>query len=151
MVSVIHKYADMQKFLTGEYLQAHSTYAPLVLRVATGLVFAMHGYQKLSGGVEGVAGFLGSLGFPLPGIFAIILIAVELLGGIALILGIGTRLAAKLAAIVALVTLLTVHVSKGFFVSTGGYEFILLLLAASVSLMLTGPGKWALGDYFRRQ
>jgi len=141
----------MPKILTGEYLHAYAGYAPLVLRVATGFVFAMHGYQKFSGGLAGVTGFLASLGFPLPEVFAVILIAVELLGGIALIVGLGTRVAAKLTTIVALVALLTVHISKGFFISDGGYEFIMLLLAASVSLMLTGGGKWALDDFFRKQ
>lgn len=142
----------MQRFITGEYLGAYSGFAPLVLRVATGAVFAVHGYQKLTQmGVEGVAGFLTSLGFPIPAVFAVILIAVELLGGIALILGVATRPAAKLLAIVAFVAFFTVHMTKGFFISDGGYEFIMLLFAASVSLMLTGPGKWALGEYFRKQ
>ncbi len=141
----------MHRFLTGEYMSAYSGFAPLVLRVATGAVFAMHGYQKFSGGLEGVTGFLTSLGFPIPAVFAVILIAVELVGGIALILGLATRPVAKLAAIVAFVGFLTVHVSNGFFISANGYEFIMLLFAASVSLMITGPGKWALDDYFRKQ
>lgn len=141
----------MPKLLTGEYLNAYAGYAPLVLRVATGLVFAMHGYQKFQGGLEGVTGFLTSLGFPLAGVFAVILIAVELLGGIALILGLATRVVAKLCAIVAFVAFLTVHVSNGFFISNGGYEFIIVLFAASVSLMLTGGGKWALDNYFNKQ
>lgn len=119
-------------------------YAPLVLRVAVGLIFAMHGWQKLQGGVEATAGFLGTLGFPAASLFAVVLIAVELLGGIALILGVFTHVAAKLLAIVAIVGLVTVHLGKGFFIASGGYEFILLLLAASLSLMITGPGKWAL-------
>lgn len=132
-------------------MSAYSGFAPLVLRVATGAVFAMHGYQKFSGGLEGVTGFLTSLGFPIPAVFAVILIAVELVGGIALILGVATRLAAKLSAIVAIVALFTVHASKGFFISDGGYEFIMLLFAASVSLMITGPGRWALDDLLRKQ
>ncbi len=141
----------MPKLLTGEYLSAYSGYGPLVLRVATGLVFAMHGYQKFTGGLEGVTGFLTSLGFPIPGVFAVILIAVELVGGIALILGLCTRVVAKLCAIVALVAFFTVHMSNGFFISAGGYEFIIVLFAASVSLMLTGGGKLALDNYFSRQ
>lgn len=119
-------------------------YAPLILRVATGLVFAMHGYQKLTQmGVEGVAGFLGGIGFPLASVFAVILIAVELLGGAALIVGFMTHWAAKLTAVVALVALITVHLSKGFFISNGGVEFILVLLAASISLMITGAGAYS--------
>jgi putative oxidoreductase len=142
----------MPHLLTGEYLSAYAGYAPFFLRVATGLVFAMHGYQKLTQmGIDGVSGFLSSLGFPLPMAFAFILIAVELVGGIALILGAFTRITAKLCAIVALVALVTVHLSKGFFISNGGYEFILLIFAASLSLMLTGAGAWAVDNVLRKQ
>jgi len=125
-------------------------FAPMVLRIATGLIFAMHGYQKLSGGLEGTTGFLASLGFPMASVLAVILIAVELLGGIALILGLFTHWAAKLTAVVALVALFTVHVSKGFFLATGGYEFIILLLAASISLMITGAGSYSLDGMMRK-
>ena len=119
-------------------------YAPFILRVATGLIFAAHGWQKLQMGVPGVSGFLAGLGFPLPDLFAVLLIAAELVGGILLILGAFTHWVAKILAVVALVALVTVHLGNGFFVSGGGYEFILLILAASVSVMITGPGKWAL-------
>lgn len=119
-------------------------FASFFLRVVTGLVFAMHGWQKLQGGIPGVAGFLGTLGFPAPELFAVLLIAGELGGGILLIVGLYTHWAAKVTAFIALVALLTVHVSKGFFLSTGGFEFIILLLAASVSIMVMGAGKWSL-------
>lgn len=125
-------------------MSAWSGYAPLVLRLATGAIFAMHGYQKLQGGLAGTTGFVSSLGFPMPEVFAVLLIAAELVGGIFLILGFLTRLAAKALAIVSLFALFLVHLANGFFMATGGYEFILLLLAASVSLMLTGAGKWSL-------
>ncbi|HEY4488920.1 MAG TPA: DoxX family protein [Candidatus Paceibacterota bacterium] len=124
--------------------------APLVLRVVVGLIFAMHGWQKLTGGVEGTAGFLGSLGFPLPMLMAVLLIAAELGGGILLILGIFTHWISKVLAFVALIALLTVHVTQGFFVNEGGFEFIILIFAATVSLAITGPGKWALGRMVNR-
>lgn len=125
--------------------------APLVLRVAVGLVFFMHGWQKLSGGVDGTAGFLGSLGFPAPEVFAVLLIAAELVGGLMLILGLFTHWTAKVLAFVALVALLTVHASKGFFMATGGYEFILLILATSVSLIFLGPGMWSVDGMMRKR
>jgi putative oxidoreductase len=125
-------------------------YAPLILRVVTGAIFLLHGWQKLEMGVPGVTGFLGSLGFPIPGFFAIVLIAAEILGGLFLILGLFTHWAAKITAFVALVALLTVHIGNGFYASEGGYEFILLILAAAVSVMITGPGKWALDSKFRK-
>ena len=134
----------MQKLLTGSYMSAWSDYAPLVLRLATGTIFALHGLQKLQGGLPGTTGFVSSLGFPMPEVFAVLLIAAELGGGILLILGLLTRLAAKALVIVSLFALFLVHFANGFFMATGGYEYILLLLAASVSLMLTGGGKWSL-------
>lgn len=121
------------------------------LRVVTGLIFAMHGYQKLAGGVDGVAGFLGSLGFPIPMVMAVLLIAAELGGGILLILGAFTHWSAKILVIVSTVALVTVHLDKGFFLKTGGYEFILLLLAASFSIMITGPGCWAVDGWLKNK
>lgn len=125
--------------------------APLILRVVLGAVFAMHGWQKLTGGVEGVSGFLGGLGFPMPELFAILLIAAELGGGILLILGLFTHWASKVLAVVALVALVTVHLGKGFFVADGGYEFILLILAATVSVLITGPGKYSLDQGMKKR
>ncbi|MEA2701618.1 MAG: putative oxidoreductase [Candidatus Parcubacteria bacterium] len=123
--------------------------APLVLRVATGLIFAMHGWQKLGGGLDGVATFLGGLGFPAPMLMAVLLVAAELGGGLLLILGVLTHWVAKILAFVALIAFLTVHMSSGFFIAEGGYEFIILIFAACVSLAITGPGKWALGRALR--
>jgi putative oxidoreductase len=118
--------------------------APLVLRAALGLVFLMHGYQKVfTMGIAGVSGFLGSLGFPMPVAFAYILAYGELIGGVLLIAGLLTHWVSKFNIVVALVALLTVHLSKGFFISDGGFEFILLILAASISLMITGAGKYS--------
>lgn len=141
----------MQNLMTCSYLNRWQGYAPLVLRVVTGIVFGLHGLQKLQGGLPATAGFLSSLGFPMPELFAALLIAAELGGGILLVLGLLTRWAAKAVTLVALVALFFVHLPNGFFLATGGYEFILLLLAASVSLMLTGAGKWSLDRMLWKQ
>lgn len=121
-----------------------SDWALLILRVVAGLIFFMHGYQKLTMmGVDGVTGFLTSLGFPLAGFFAVVLIATELVGGLALIVGLGTRWAASLNTITTAVAFFTVHVSKGFFVGTGGYEFIIILCAVALSIVILGAGKYS--------
>lgn len=125
-------------------------WAPLVLRVATGLVFAMHGWQKLQGGVPAVAGFLGMLGFPVPELFAVLLIAAELGGGVMLIVGLYTHWAGKILAFVALMAFATVHMKNGFFLASGGYEYIIVLFAAAFSLMITGPGKWSLDHKMKK-
>jgi putative oxidoreductase len=118
--------------------------APLVLRLAVGSIFAYHGYQKLTQmGIDGVAGFLGPMGFPMPEAFAVILIAVELIGGIFLILGAFTHWSAKLLTVVALVALFMVHLKNGFPVGAGGYEFMMLIAAVTISLLITGPGKYS--------
>jgi uncharacterized membrane protein YphA (DoxX/SURF4 family) len=88
-----------------------SGWGVLPLRIVVGLVFVVHGAQKLFGfGLAGTAGFLGSLGIPLPTVAAAALIAVELLGGLALLLGAGTRIVAAALAADMLVAILTVHV-----------------------------------------
>lgn len=126
-------------------------YAPLVLRVVTGVIFAMHGYQKLMQiGVEGTAGFLMGLGFPMVTVFAVLLIVAELVGGLMLIAGFWTHWTSKVLAVVALVALFTVHISNGFFMATGGYEFILLILAATVSLMITGAGAFSVDGWMKK-
>lgn len=120
-------------------------FAPLFLRVATGAVFLAHGLIKLDPNVMGVpatVGMVANIGFPAPELFAWLLIIAEVGGGILLILGAYTHWVAKILAFVALVALVTVHLENGF-TGQGGYEFILVLLAASVSLMITGAGKWS--------
>ena len=110
----------------------------LPLRLVLGLVFAVHGAQKLFGfGLAGAAEFLGSLGVPLPTIAAAGLIAVELLGGVALLLGAWTRIVAALLAADMLVAILTVHLRGGFFVPDG-VEFVLTLLGGCLALVGLG-------------
>lgn len=121
-----------------------------VLRVVTGLIFLIHGWQKITMfGLAGFTGFLTQLGVPGASVAAVVVIAVELLGGLALILGLGTRYVTIPLAITALVALLTVHLPAGFFASDGGYEFVLLLLVACVTLALSGGGALALDDLVR--
>ncbi|MBX3010742.1 MAG: DoxX family protein [Caldilineaceae bacterium] len=117
----------------------------LILRLVVGLIFAVHGAQKFfMFGLDGTAGFLGSLGIPLPQIAAIVLILIELVGGVALLLGLGTRYVAALLAVDMVVALLTVHLPNGFFVDGGGVEFVLLLLASALFFALNGAGSLSL-------
>ncbi|HYF28770.1 MAG TPA: DoxX family protein [Candidatus Paceibacterota bacterium] len=124
--------------------------AALFLRVVVGVIFLVHGWQKLQNGIPGTAGFLATLGFPAPEFFAVLLIAAEVIGGALLIIGLYTHWAAKILAIVALVALVTVHLGKGFSVATGGYEFILLILAATLSVMAMGGGKWSVDAHLKK-
>jgi putative oxidoreductase len=114
-----------------------------VLRVVVGIVFVMHGGQKIFVfGIPHVSGMFAGLGIPLPLASAVVVSLVEFLGGIALILGIVTRWAALLIAIDMVVAILKVHLPHGFFYP--GIEYTLTLLAANVALVLNGPGAAAL-------
>jgi putative oxidoreductase len=118
----------------------------LPLRLVLGIVFAVHGAQKLFGlGLAGTAGFLGSLGVPLPMIAAAGLIAVEVLGGVALLLGAWTRVVAALLAADMLVAILTVHFRGGFFVPDG-VEFVLTLLGGCLALVGLGAGPFSVDE-----
>ena len=116
---------------------------PLVTRVVVGIIFVVHGWMKVGMGIAGTAGFLTSLGIPAASVFAVLLIIGEVVGGIALIVGVGTRFWASVGVIISLVALFTVHLSKGFLISNGGYEFILLIGAVMVSLIVMGAGKYS--------
>lgn len=120
-------------------------WATLILRVVLGIVFAVHGGQKLFlMGFEGVAGFFGMLGIPMPFIAAIFVTLLELVGGIALILGIGTRYVSALLVVNMLVAMLLVHLPNGFFVSDNGYELVLTLAAGALYFAMTGAGALSL-------
>ena len=97
----------------------------------------MHGYQKLTMmGPDAVAEMLAGLGIPLAGVMAWVVILVELLGGIALILGIGTRHFSLLLAIIMTVAILKVKLAKGW----GEYNYDLILLTALVSYYFLDQG-----------
>lgn len=114
-----------------------------LLRIALGLVFVMHGWQKLAGfGHVGVTGFLTQLGVPFPAVSAALLMAVELGGGLALLAGAFTRVAALLIAGAMAVATVTVHLPNGFFLPNG-YEFALTLLLANLAVTMTGAGAYS--------
>ena len=114
-----------------------------VLRVVLGVTFILHGGQKLFVyGLDGVAGSFGQMGIPAAGFFGPLVTFVELFGGVALVLGALTRVAALGLGITMVVAILTAHLKQGFF-NPGGIEFPLALLASSVALVLTGAGAYS--------
>lgn len=121
-----------------------SDYAALILRVTSGTAFIAHGLLKLTVfTIPGTVGFFESLG--LPGIFAYLTIFVELAGGVALILGVGTR-AVSLALIPVLLGATWVHVGNGwlFTAEGGGWEYPLFWTAVQASIALLGAGAFAI-------
>lgn len=142
----------LKKMMHCTCTEACADWAPLVLRVALGIVFVWHGYSKLfTMGVPMVAGFLGSIGIPFPGALAYVLAYGELAAGILLIIGLCTHWAAKFATIVAIVAFFTVHIKNGFAIDKGGYEYIMLIFAAAVSVLITGAGKYSLDATWKKR
>ena len=82
-------------------------------------------------------------GLPWPRLCAILVSTTEFFGGIALVLGFFTRLAAIPLAFTMVIALLVVKLKGGYFLPDG-YEYVLLLLAGSVALILTGSGAFAI-------
>lgn len=120
-------------------------YAALVLRLVLGALFLAHAGLKLFVFTPaGTAGFFGSLG--LPGWLAYVTIAWELVGGVALILGIWPRLVAIALIPVLVGAIVTVHGPAGFFFTNpkGGWEFLGLWIAGLLALALIGDGPMAL-------
>lgn len=120
--------------------------ALLVLRLGTGVIIAAHGYQKLfMFGIAGTTQFFTQVGAPLPEITAPLVAILEFAGGIALILGVLTRLVSLALAIDMLAALLIVHLQGGFFVPDG-IEFVLALMTACAALALAGAGAYSVDE-----
>ncbi len=122
-----------------------------VIRMVVGIVFLMHGGQKLFLlGFGGVAAFLGQLGVPAPMLAGVVVTMVEFLGGLALFLGLFTRWVAIPLAIDMAMAILTVHLPNGFFLPEG-FEYPLTLLAANVALAFLGSGEASVDRFFEKQ
>ena len=124
--------------------------ATTVLRLVLGVIFFAHGAQKMLGWFGGY-GFKGTMGFftgvmHIPALFAFLAIAAEFFGGLGLIFGFLTRIAAFGIFSNMVVAIAMVHRQFGFFMNwTGaqkgeGYEFHLLILAVTTFLMIRGAG-----------
>jgi putative oxidoreductase len=124
--------------------------ALLVLRIAVGVVIAMHGFKKLGwvgkgGSPAGTAGwFENYLGFK-PGIFwAWVSIFAEALGGVLVALGLGGPFPAAAVAADLVVVTIVAHVPKGFWSGNGGWEFPVPLAAGALAIALIGNGQYSL-------
>jgi len=130
--------------LFGESVRRGAGYAPLVARVLVGVIMAAHGLQKLLGGPANFGQGLASLGVPLPTLMAYVVTFTELLGGILLIVGLLSRLAALLLTINLVMAILLVKVNVGLIASGGdeaGAELDLALIAGFLVVLLAGPGR----------
>ena len=139
--------------------EALKHWAPLVIRLVLGVIFIAHGSQKLLGwfGGPGLSGaiefFQQNLG--IPPFLTVLDVVTEFFGGIALIVGLLTRVASLGLAIVMLVAIFKVHLPNGFFMNWfnvpdvgHGIEMNLALLGMAIGLMLSGAGKLSLDGLF---
>lgn len=119
-----------------------------LVRIVTGLVFLYHGWDKVFvRGMDGVTGFFGNVGIPMPELMAYLVSYGELLGGAALILGALTHWVAKINILIMLGAIFFVHWKDGF----GGYEFQLLLLVVNILFVVSPATKYSLDKHIRRQ
>ena len=125
--------------------------ASALVRVVAGGIFAAHGAQKLFVfGLEGVSGGFASMGIPMAGVAGPAVALVEFFGGLALVVGLLTRLASTGLAVVMLGAMLLVHWSNGFF-APNGVEFVLTLFAVAVAFALAGPGRFSMDALIARK
>lgn len=123
------------------------------LRVVMGVVFFAHGAQKMLGwfggyGFHGTMGFFEHLGMPAP--VAFLIICTEFFGGLGLIVGLLTRIAALGIGVEMIGAIFLVHLQNGFFMNWAGtqkgegFEYHLLAIASAAALLLRGAGSFSL-------
>ena len=129
-------------------------YGPTVLRLFLGVTFLMHAYVALFVFTPtGTAAYNAEKGIPLPAVAAWFLILAHGLGGIMMILGLWARWAALANLVVMLGALVFVHRDQGYFLhgelvggqpQAAGYEYVLLVVGATIAQVLLGGGALAL-------
>jgi putative oxidoreductase len=118
----------------------------LVVRVVVGVIFAVHGAQKLFGafggpGLAGVVEMIGPIGY---------LVTIgEFFGGVGLIVGFLCRFSAASLIVIMIGAIGMVHGKKGFFLSDGGFEYNLALIGLLAPILIAGPGRFAVGRFLR--
>lgn len=121
----------------------------LVLRLGLGVMFAAHGLQMAFGlfkgpGTEGFSKMLSSMGFAQPLVWSYVAAYTCLIGGVCLILGLCARIATIPLIIFMAVAVIKVHLSKGFFMMNGGYEYNFVIIFSLVALLILGAGKYSI-------
>ncbi|MDR0270119.1 DoxX family protein [Paenibacillus sp.] len=121
----------------------------LMIRLIVGLTFAGHGAQKLFGwfgghGIKGTAGWLESINVKPALPVAIVTGLFELMGGVLFAAGVWTPIAAVMIVVTMIGAIVTVHGKNGYWVTSNGFEYNLILIAVVVGVALTGPGSYHL-------
>ncbi|GAA0294375.1 DoxX family protein [Halarchaeum salinum] len=121
-------------------------WSPAFIRLALGITMLVAGVGKVFAigpkamGISSFAGFLASLGVPLPTIMAWGVGLLELVGGILLLAGLAVRITGALIAIDMLIATVLYHLPNGYPATSGGIELTLVLALIAAALVLSGPG-----------
>jgi len=123
--------------------------ASTILRIPVGIILMAHGAQKLFGsfggyGLEGTGQWMASIGLEPGYLMALLAGSAEFFGGLALVIGLLVRPASVVIAFTMLMAIFTVHISKGLFMSNGGYEYALALFVVAASLVFSGAGSYSM-------
>ncbi len=119
----------------------------LIMRLALGVIFIMHGLQKIGviggGSMEGTVQMFQE-NWNIPAFATYLVTAAELLGGIGVLVGFLGRIASAAIALVMIGAFFMVHIKNGFFVSDGGVEMVLGFGAMALGLMFMGMGRYSI-------
>ena len=126
--------------------------ALLLSRLAIGFVLLAHGWQKYSEyTLDGTTAAFTDMGVPAPGAAALFATVVEVLGGLALIVGLLTPVFAALNVLNLAGAFVIVHAGNGVFVEDGGYELVLALIAGLVVVLALGAGRFSADELVLRR
>ncbi|GAB2665031.1 DoxX family protein [Gordonia jinhuaensis] len=121
-------------------------------RVILGVIFVMHGWQKLvTNGMDKTEAMFRAIGTPAPAFSAHLATWAELVGGVLLILGILVPLVSLILIIDMIGAIYYVHAGNGFWSGEGGYEFPLALIAGLLVVGFVGSGRAGVDHYALRR
>ncbi|ALC92004.1 oxidoreductase [Bacillus sp. FJAT-18017] len=123
----------------------------LILRVVLGISFFIHGLSKFQGGIENTVGWFDSIG--IPGFVAYAVATIELVGGILLVIGLGTKIVSALLSLIMVGAIVKVKFAVGFLGNgqMAGYELDLAFLAMAIFLAINGSSLLSIDQIFSRK
>ncbi|MEX0771787.1 MAG: DoxX family protein [Balneolales bacterium] len=123
-------------------IQKYQDLALLLLRIGVGAIFVYAGWGKITG-IEGIQGFFGDLGIPLPGLMAWVVGVIEFFGGLMILAGAYIRIPTPFLAFIMLVAIMTTKLGGDF----GAARLDFLLILATVAVFVLGSGKYSVDSF----
>lgn len=125
--------------------------ALLISRVLLGVILIAHGWDKFQiTGLEGISGYFDSIGIPAASLAAPLVGAIELIGGIMILIGAFTRVVSIIIALVMLGAAVFAHASFGIYAANGGWELVGAIGAGMIALFAVGAGAWSVDALLTR-